>query len=88
MYNNLMLSIPPNINYNHSTFIHVVNINCGVPRANNNGGVTLAFNSTLEGSQLEFWCDEYPNDTMIASCLSDGRWSIDLEQYSCAEGIL
>ena len=45
--------------------------------------VTLIFNSTLEGSQLVFWCDESPNETMTASCLSDGRWSIDINNYSC-----
>ena len=53
-----------------------------VPLINNN--VTLMFNSTLEGSQLMFWCDESPNDTRIASCLSDGKWSVDLSDYSCA----
>ena len=56
-------------------------VDCGVPPVNN--GVTLTFNSTLEGSHLLFWCDESPNETMTASCLSDGRWSIDTGQYSC-----
>ena len=45
--------------------------------------VSLILNSTLEGSQLILWCDEFPNDTTIATCLSDGRWSIDPDGYSC-----
>ena len=52
---------------------------CGIPLARN--GASLLFNSTLEGSQLIFWCDESPNDIFNASCLSDGRWSIDFNQY-------
>ena len=61
--------------------IHAVN--CGIPLAKSD--ITLIFNSTLEGSQLVFWCNESPNDTMIASCLKDGRWSIDISDsdYSC-----
>ena len=55
--------------------------NCSVPLVKS--GVTLMFTSTLEGSQLVFWCDESPNDTMIASCLSNGRWSVDLHDHSC-----
>ena len=49
---------------------------CGIPLVRSG-----AFNSTLEGSQLIFWCDESPNDTTNASCLSDGRWSVDFNQY-------
>ena len=55
---------------------------CGTPLARSD--VSLIFNSTLEGSQLIFWCDEYPNEIINASCLSDGRWSVDLNQYSCS----
>ena len=57
---------------------------CGVPLVKSD--VSLTVNSTLEGSQLTFWCDESPNDTMTATCLSDGRWSVDIEGYSCTLG--
>ena len=63
----------------HNYYWHTVY--CDVPPVNNE--ITLTLNSTLEGSQLLFWCDESPNETMIASCLSDGRWSVDTGQYSC-----
>lgn len=67
------------------TIIHFMNhvADCGTPLARS--GVSLIFNSTLEGSQLTFRCDESPNETINASCLSDGRWSVDLNQYSCSE---
>ena len=67
--------------HGHKKVIIIHAVDCGVPLINNN--VALIFNSTLEGSQLMFWCDESPSDTMIASCLSDGRWSVDLSGYSC-----
>ena len=53
---------------------------CGSPLARSD--VSLIFNSTLEGSHLLFWCDESPNNAL---CLSDGRWSVDLNQYNCSE---
>ena len=66
---------------NNVSQIDLVAVSCGLPPEKS--GLMLAFNSTLEGSQLMFWCDESPNDTKIASCLEDGRWSVDLEEHSC-----
>lgn len=54
-------------------------VDCGIPLARSDA--SLIFNSTLEGSQLIFWCDEFPNEITNASCLSDGKWSVDLNQY-------
>jgi hypothetical protein len=56
---------------------------CGIPLARSDA--SMVFNSTMEGSRLVFWCNESPNETMIASCLRDGRWSIDANQYNCSE---
>ena len=64
-----------------SSHYNVLAVDCGVPRVKND--VLLIFNTTLEGSQLIFWCDQSPNDTKTASCLSDGRWNVVLDDYSC-----
>ena len=62
---------------------HVRKANCGIPDPLVERNIGLTYNSTLEGSQLTFWCKESPNDTFIASCLRGGRWSVDLENYDC-----
>ena len=64
-------------------YVHILSkANCGIPLVERND-IELAYNSTLEGSLLIFWCEDSPNDTLIAQCLRGGRWSVDLEIYDC-----
>ena len=52
-------------------------VNCGVPSpistAELQNSIRLNFNSTLEGSLLEFWCEKL-NDSLLSVCLKDGNW--------------
>jgi hypothetical protein len=72
-------------NYDNDYYLkHVAN--CDIPIVKNT--VKLAYNSTLEGSQLLIWCLRSPNDTAkvtgSAVCRGDGSWSVDLAAYDCS----
>ena len=46
---------------------------CGVPGPVF-GHTAIKYNSTLEGSMSEFWCQRI-NGTLLAVCLNNGEWS-------------
>ena len=33
-----------------------------------------------------FWCEESPNHTMTALCLSEGRWSVNIDAICATQG--
>ena len=43
----------------------------------NDTAIGVMYSSTLEGSPLTFWCQNYPDELFTASCQRNSSWSPD-----------
>ena len=73
--------------YTHThthTHTHFV-VDCGAPIILSNDTITTVYNSTLEGSMLEFSCKDglLPSDVIAAVCSLDGMWTPDPNMHTC-----
>ena len=44
--------------------------------------ISWRYNSTLEGSVIQFWCNESPDEVLTAVCSEDGAWSLNLNNFA------
>ena len=59
---------------------------CGVPIVDSSASVI--YNSTLEGSLLVFWCEQFPDDVFTALCHKNGSWSPNPAHNICSSSLL
>ena len=80
--------VRPCINMYMYTHIHCVEY-CGVPFILSDHTITIVYNSTLEGSILEFCCREslLPSDVNTAVYSPDGMWIPDPNMHMCKSTI-
>ena len=81
--------IKPNMDitpYNiHTSFdIWFLLADCGDPTLPMNG-VVMAYDSTLEGSQIVFQCSPgfVPSQQMMSVCMADGNWTPNPAELEC-----
>ena len=65
-------------------FIWSVPVDCGDPSSPVNGFV-MAYDSTLEGSQIVFQCSPgfVPSQQMMSVCATNGSWTPDPAELVC-----
>lgn len=54
---------------------------CGVSSLDSDV-ISWRYNSTLEGSVIQFWCNESPDQVFTAECNEDGIWSLNLNNFA------
>ena len=88
MYSRCMhvhMSVAQTHDHIHShTHIHVHTADCGAPVNGSNSSI-MFYNSTLEGSTLQFSCREgfLPSDVFTAMCFPNGSWTPDPTTHMC-----